>query len=98
MRIDPNLTVAGAPTAAQRVGRQEPGSGRASVADSAQAQRTDRAVLSERAQDVLVAQRALQSMPDIRSDRVEAVRQKLATGTFQVDAAQIVDKLMGGAA
>ncbi|MDA1192043.1 MAG: flagellar biosynthesis anti-sigma factor FlgM [Candidatus Poribacteria bacterium] len=38
----------------------------------------------------------LRNLPEIREDRVEAVRQKLLNGEFAVDSEDLVEKLTGG--
>ena len=37
---------------------------------------------------------AIRNTPDVRSDRVEAVRQKLRSGDYQVDAEKLAEKVL----
>ena len=37
---------------------------------------------------------AIRNTPDVRSDRVEAVRQKLRSGNYQVDAEKLAEKVL----
>ena len=54
----------------------------------------DRVTLSARAQALQETRRAALEVPEVRTDRVEAVRGKLADGTLRVDAEQIARSLL----
>jgi negative regulator of flagellin synthesis FlgM len=43
---------------------------------------------------LLALQRALRELPDVDQQRVDAVRQALADDSYQIDAADIADKLL----
>ena len=97
VRIDPNLTRIGTGSSTDRVGSQRLEGRSAGVRDvPGQASGGDEAVLSPRAQDVRLAQRALAEVPEVRQDKVEALRQQIAEGTFEVDAELIADRLIQG--
>jgi negative regulator of flagellin synthesis FlgM len=58
----------------------------------------DKAEFSERSLLMSKARGALESMPQVRADRVDALRQQIQTGTYQVPyeklAGKLLDKLM----
>lgn len=56
----------------------------------------DRIDLSPEALLLQRAQQAVLDAPDVRADVVDQVRQRIAAGSYQIDAAQIADKLLGG--
>ena len=68
---------------AQTYGLQAVGSGTAKTKKAGQ--RPDQASLSAEAQELLAARRAVQESPDVRADRVAALRQQIQDGTYKVD-------------
>ncbi|MBI2885970.1 MAG: flagellar biosynthesis anti-sigma factor FlgM [Chloroflexi bacterium] len=56
----------------------------------------DRVDLSPEALLLQHAQQAALDAPDLRADLVDQVRQRIATGSYQIDAARIADRLLGG--
>ncbi|MCE5218390.1 flagellar biosynthesis anti-sigma factor FlgM [bacterium] len=56
----------------------------------------DQAILSPLAQDILAARRALEATDEVRADKVAQMRQKIANGTFKVDAELVVDRILDG--
>lgn len=56
----------------------------------------DEASLSQIARDFCVAQKALAATPDVREDKVAELRQKIADGTFEVNADLIADRIIEG--
>ncbi len=50
--------------------------------------------LSPRAQEVLELRRALNDLPDIRSERVDSIRAKREAGTYDVSAEDVAEKIM----
>ncbi|MFA7250115.1 MAG: flagellar biosynthesis anti-sigma factor FlgM [Dehalococcoidia bacterium] len=74
-----------APVAPQRVDRSggQAGGGR----------RADRVQFSAAALDLSRALQAASDAPDVREDRVEALRAAIENGTYQVDAAGIAERL-----
>lgn len=97
MRIDPNLTRIGLGTGTAKVEGQRPAEG--TTGGREQPSRiggADEMILTPRAQEMQVARRALEATPDVRQDRVDAVRKQIADGTFKVDPAAIADKLLKG--
>jgi negative regulator of flagellin synthesis FlgM len=57
---------------------------------------SDRIELSIRGREVQRLNDMIQSTPDIRADRVEQVRNALESGTYNVRAEMIADKILGG--
>jgi negative regulator of flagellin synthesis FlgM len=68
---------------AQTYGLPAVGSGTAKTNKAGQ--RPDQASLSAEAQELLAARRAVQESPDVRADRVAALRQQIQDGTYKVD-------------
>lgn len=55
---------------------------------------TDQVSFSTIGKDMQVAKAALNSVPDVREDKVKALRESIANGTYQVSAESFADKLM----
>lgn len=64
----------------------------AASADAAQPQ--DRVELSRDAIVIDAARKAIADTPAIREDKVEALRQQIQNGTYQVPSEQIADKIL----
>jgi flagellar biosynthesis anti-sigma factor FlgM len=43
----------------------------------------------------LLARQALQTLPAVRSDRIEAVRRQLASGSFTVEPEALAERILG---
>ncbi|MCI8626792.1 MAG: flagellar biosynthesis anti-sigma factor FlgM [Lachnospiraceae bacterium] len=50
--------------------------------------------LSRAGNDFVFAKAAVQAAPDIRQDRVDAIRQQLASGTYSVSGQDIAERLV----
>jgi negative regulator of flagellin synthesis FlgM len=57
---------------------------------------TDRIELSVRSREIQHLDELIQSTPDVREGRVEQVRRELESGTYNVKAERIADKILGG--
>ncbi len=66
----------------------------ASRADKA-ALPTDRVVLSAGSLEVQKARDILEQTPEVRADRVQALKEEIARGEYQVDPYRLADKMMG---
>lgn len=55
---------------------------------------TDQVSFSTMGKDMQVAKTALKSVPDIREDKVNDLRERIANGTYQVSAESFADKLI----
>lgn len=60
-------------------------------ADAAQG---DQIVLSTDVSAIAAAHKAIADTPDVRMDKVEAIRQQLAEGTYRINADTIADKML----
>jgi len=56
---------------------------------------TDRVVLSAGSLDVQKARAILEQTPEVRADRVQALKEEIARGEYQVDPHRLADKMMG---
>jgi len=63
-------------------------------APSAEYPGTDRVELSDRARALHVAREALSRLPEIRQDRVEALKQMVQAGTYQVSSEEIAERML----
>ena len=54
----------------------------------------DNVVLSSRAEEILKAKKLLESVPDIREDKVALIKKKIEEGTYQVDGDKIAQKML----
>lgn len=62
--------------------------------DSAKAQSGAAVEISERAQLMKQAMDIAQNTPDVRKDKIEALKKSVKEGTYQVDSAQVADRLV----
>jgi negative regulator of flagellin synthesis FlgM len=56
-------------------------------------EKQDSVALSSHAKDYRTARRALDSIPDIREDKVNAVKTQIDNGTYNVSAKDVVEKM-----
>ncbi|MDE6875503.1 MAG: flagellar biosynthesis anti-sigma factor FlgM [Lachnospiraceae bacterium] len=56
----------------------------------------DRVEISQMGQDVQAARAAVAKAPDIREDRVAAIRERMDAGTYTLDMDALADKLLTG--
>ena len=57
---------------------------------------SDRLELSVRSRQISHLNELIQSTPDIREEKVEQVRKELESGTYNVKAEKIAEKIIGG--
>lgn len=69
------------------------GARRTSRAGGASARRTDEVSLSASAQTFARVMESVQAQPDVRAERVAAVRARIADGTYGIDAHLIAQRL-----
>lgn len=60
----------------------------------AKVEKKDEVQLSKTAIDFQIALKALGQVPDIRESKIQEVQQKLASGTYHVDAKEVADKMV----
>ncbi len=57
---------------------------------------SDRIELSVRSREIQHIDELIRSTPDIREEKVEQIRSAIETGTYNVKAEKIADKILGG--
>jgi negative regulator of flagellin synthesis FlgM len=57
---------------------------------------SDRLELSARSREISHLSELIQSTPDVREEKVEQVRRELESGTYNVKAEKIAEKIIGG--
>lgn len=55
----------------------------------------DTVSLSEASRDMQTAKQAVASSPDIRLEKVNAIKQAVADGRYEVDAGKVAEKMIG---
>ena len=55
---------------------------------------SDKLEISQTAKDYQVAKQAVAHTPDIREDKVNEIKQRMASGTYDVSVEEIADKLV----
>lgn len=55
---------------------------------------TDQVSFSTMGKDMQTAKSALKEVPDVREERINALKESIANGTYQVSAESFADKLM----
>ena len=83
-----NLDKTGAADKAKAAKTENPKPSQAALSQSSQVQISDEAKLMRQAAD------AVRSMPEVRADRVAALKKQIAEGTYHVDSADIADRLV----
>ncbi len=59
-----------------------------------QGMRQDRVELCTRKTEIAKLNKAVETMPDVRSEKVTALRQRISEGTYMVDGASVADKML----
>ncbi len=54
----------------------------------------DRAIVSADARALAAARQAVASAPDVRQDKVDAIKERIANGTYEVSPRQLAQKLL----
>jgi negative regulator of flagellin synthesis FlgM len=99
MKLDPRLSLTGQPTAdpikkadAKSV---DGGQVQSKSQESSTRLREDTVTLSSSAADVQRLTASLNDVPEVRSDRVQALQQRIQTGNYAVDREKLADALIG---
>ena len=58
------------------------------------AQAADKLEISQIGRDYQIAKNAVAAAPDVRADKVNAIKQQLASGTYNVSMEEVADKLI----
>lgn len=92
-----------------KIGGRKPGVGSSSYVGSVskkgaeppaapkQAARGDSVDISRRAKDVRNIKTMLEGVPDIRIEKVRAIKTEVQSGTYKVDAGKVAEKMIGRA-
>jgi negative regulator of flagellin synthesis FlgM len=56
----------------------------------------DKVEISSAARDIQVARKALEEVPDIRTDKLDEIKTLMASGNYKPSAEDIVEKLLAG--
>lgn len=57
---------------------------------------SDKVEISSMARDIQVARKALSNAPDVRTEKLDEIKQLMASGNYKPSAEDIVDKLFSG--
>ena len=57
---------------------------------------SDKMEISETAREIQIARKALSDVPDVRTDKLDEIKQLMASGNYKPSAEDIVDKLFSG--
>jgi len=76
---------------AQEAGRDSGGGGRAAEAAASSGDRVD---ISGRSKEMAKAHEALSATPEVRQNKVEDVKARLANGSYEVDADEVANKMI----
>lgn len=64
------------------------------IKEPAKVQKKDEVALSVMARDFQTAQKVLSTTPDIREDKVNEIKAKIKSGTYNVSAEEVADKIL----
>ena len=94
--IDNNLSASAARTYVQNADAARAAqANRAQQADTApRANRADSVELSSNARRMAAARDAVQNTPDVRQEKVDAIKQRIESGTYEVPARVLARKLL----
>lgn len=67
----------------------------ASSQGSSPTSQKDEVILSSQAQDFSQIYQSLKATPDVRTDRVQELSDKINSGTYNVDSKDVADKMIG---
>lgn len=73
----------------------KPGKASKAYGESSVSTSKDSLALSDFAKELSVAKKAVNQTPDIRHEKVNAIKSQMEAGTYNVSAAQVADKILG---
>jgi negative regulator of flagellin synthesis FlgM len=94
MQIDPIRAQKIAAGSLEKITPAQVDATQAAEAQPAAAAGANRLELSQRAGEVQAAQQALAEVPEVRADKVAALKAQMAAGTYQVDPEQVAAKIV----
>ena len=59
-------------------------------------QKDDKLEISQAGKDINVAKKAIKESPDVREDKIEAIKKQMAEGTYSVSTEALADKILDG--
>ena len=62
--------------------------------DTAIAPAEDKIILSERAKEVYRLTKMSESLPDVREDKISAIKSRIASGEYKVDSEKVAGKII----
>lgn len=65
------------------------------VEKSSELTQSDKVSLSKESKDIQLAKDAVAAEPDIRAEKVDPIKQKVAEGTYEVNAEKVAEGLIG---
>ena len=65
-----------------------------SVGKTQRAKAKDEVHISEIGKDFQIAKRALQDIPDVRQEKIAAIKSSMEAGTYEVDSDSLAEKLL----
>jgi negative regulator of flagellin synthesis FlgM len=77
----------------QQVGKTDPQPERAAQHSAARPQH-DQLTISDRARELAMAREAVANVPDVRENVVQALRDQIQAGTYQVPQEKLVERLL----
>jgi negative regulator of flagellin synthesis FlgM len=82
-------------TYTRQAGTADGGAGRTGMHGVDARPRTDSVSLSSTRHEVMSAQSAALAQPDVRADKVAALKQQIAAGTYNVDTQTLAARMLG---
>jgi negative regulator of flagellin synthesis FlgM len=74
--------------------KESSGKGESSESSSKAGGSSEQIVLSSKAKDIQRAQEAVRAAPDIRTDKVNRIKQELSDGTYKVNTRDVAEKML----
>ena len=62
--------------------------------EAGQSGRRDQVILSPKAKAIQEAKKLLESLPDVREDRVAQIKEQIRNGTYKIDAKKVAAKMV----
>lgn len=59
-------------------------------------QKDDKLEISQTGKDINIAKKAIKESPDVREDKIEAIKKQMAEGTYSVSTEALADKILDG--
>ena len=96
MRIDPSKSQSISRQTVERTEKARAGSGVNRTEGAAGQLDSDRVALSQQAKDIQLARDALANTPEVRYEKVQEFKARIASGGYEVDSKEVARKLLSG--